>query len=224
MARHEYVEYKLINPLVTSWNYGKVSYSDQGVHDFDMKLAYESVTFSVGAVTADAPEGFGLSNSHYDTVNSPLKGPIVNSPGTPSFVQSIDTTGLAPGVLSNAINTVNQNQNTGGALGNVAGGIALATAGIGIFNALGGISGIGNALGGIGSAIGGAVGAVGDAIGGAIGGVKDAVFPGAEYSEDSLGNTFKDGELYRAADVPDDWPEAESTSASSGINYDDMDF
>ena len=77
---------------------------------------------------------------------------------------------------------------------------------------------------GLGSAIGGAVGAVGDAIGGAIGGVKDAVFPGAEYTTDSLGNTFKDGELYRAADVPNDWPEPESTLASSGINYDDMDL
>jgi hypothetical protein len=224
MARHEYVEYKLINPLVTSWNYNKVSYSDQGVHDFDMKIAYESVAFSVGAVADDAPEGFGLSNSHYDTVPSPLKGPNINIQGTPSFVQRFDTTGLAPGILANAINSVNQNQNTSGALGNVAGGIALATAGLGIFNALGGIGGIGNALGGIGNAIGGAVGAVGDAIGSAVGGIKDAVFPGADANA-SDGESSTDSPVETEGGYsPEEPVVADEGPEPSTVDYDEMDF
>jgi len=192
MARHEYVCYKIINPLVTSWNYGKVSYSDQGIHDFDMKLSYEAVTFSVGTVTPGDPEGFALQDSHYDLTPSPLKGPNPDpTVNNPSFVKSIDTTGLAPGILANAINSVNENQNSGGALGNVAGGIALATAGVGIFNALGGVAGIGSAIGGAIDAVSGAVGGAIDAVGGAIGdistsvgeavgGISDAIFPGSD--------------------------------------------
>jgi hypothetical protein len=204
MARHEYVCYKIINPLVTSWNYNKLSYSDANLRDFDMKLAYESVTFSVGAVTAGDPEGFALQDSHYDSSPSPLKGPNPDpTVNNPSFVKSIDTTGLAPGILANAINSVNQNQNTSGALGNVAGGIALATAGVGIFNALGGVAGIGGAIGGAIDAVSGAVGGAIDAVGGAIGdistsigeavgGISDAIFPGSEDNSSSAPSDLSD--------------------------------
>jgi hypothetical protein len=190
MARHEYVCYNIINPLITSWNYNKVDYTNQGVHDFDMKLALEGVTFTVGEVSSENVEGFAVNNSHYDLGSSPLVGAIVNSPGTPSFVQSIDTTGLAPGILANAVNSVNENQNTSGALGGIAGGIALATAGVGIFNALGGINGIGSALGGVGSAISSAAGAVGDAVSGAVSGISDALFPGADNNASGALSSF----------------------------------
>lgn len=204
MARHEYVCYKIINPLVTNWNYNKLSYSDANLHDFDMKLAYESVTFSVGTVTAGDPEGFALQDSHYDATPSPLKGPNPDpTVNNPSFVKSIDTTGLAPGILANAINTVNQNQNSSGALGNVAGGIAIATAGVGIFNALGGIAGIGGAIGGAIDAVSGAVGGAIDAVGGAIGeastaigeavgGISDAIFPGSDNNSSSAPSDLSD--------------------------------
>jgi len=205
MARHEYVCYSIINPLVTSWNYGKVDYAQQGVHDFDMKLAHESVTFSVGEVNPENVEGFAVNNSHYDLGKSPLAGAIVNSPGTPSFVQSLDTTGLAPGILANAVNSVNQNQNTSGALGGAAGalsGIALATAGVGIFNALGGVNGIGSALSGIGSAIGTAAGAVGDAISGAVSGIGDTLFPGADNNASDAFSSFDASELANNVETP----------------------
>jgi len=179
MARHEYVCYNIINPLVISWNYNKVDYSGQGVHDFDMKLAHESVTFSVGEVSSDNVEGFALANSHYDITPSPLVG-VIDNAASPSFAQSTNTAALAPGILSNAVNSVNQNQNTGGALGNIATGVALAGVGIAAFNALGGISGIGNAISGIGSAIGSAASAVGDAVSGAVSGISDTLFPGAD--------------------------------------------
>jgi hypothetical protein len=94
-------------------------------------------------------------------------------------------------------------------------------------------SGAGTAFGRVGSTIGGAVvGAVTGAIGGAVdtlqsnfkeliptnssGAAGDAVKqPGTgfgdepdTYTTDSLGNTYKDGTLYRAAEVEEDWPDS----------------
>lgn len=154
MARHEYVLYQLYNPIITSWNHNKVSYSDQGVHEVDMKVIFEAVSYGVGAVSSGDPEGFG--QEHYDTTPSPLQGKT--PPGTinPSFVSSIDTTGLNAGILSHAISQVNNYQNTqqsssplqsvGGALGAAAGlaaaaGIAGAALGA-AKSIIGGLSGI----------------------------------------------------------------------------------
>jgi hypothetical protein len=111
MARHEYVCYQLVNPLITSWNHNKLDYSDSKTHEFDMKLLYEAVDYSVGQVADGTPEGFGVE--HYDLMPSPLMG--VNPDSTrinPSFVQTLDTETIAPGILNNAINTVNGYQNT----------------------------------------------------------------------------------------------------------------
>jgi len=111
MARHEFVCYQLINPLITSWNHNKLDYSDSKTHEFDMKLLYEAVNYSVGQVEAGTPEGFGVE--HYDLMTSQLVGtnpdPTIISP---SFVQALDIETIAPGILNNAINTVNGYQNT----------------------------------------------------------------------------------------------------------------
>ena len=111
MARHEYVCYQLINPVITSWNHNKVDYANNKPHDFDMKLLYEAVSYSVGAVTAGDPEGFGLE--HYDTTPSPLSG--VNPDPTvfdPSFVQSLDMETAAPGILNTVVGQINSAQNS----------------------------------------------------------------------------------------------------------------
>jgi hypothetical protein len=152
MAKHEYVCYTLINPIITSFDQGKVDYSSNKPHEFDMKFKYEAVTYSVGEVTAGVPEGFGTS--HYDTTPSPLSGGTI--PGTiqPGFVQTLDTNALAPGILNNAISQVNANQNaqqttSGGGfnIGAIVGGIALGSAAIGIgskiLSGIGSISGLG---------------------------------------------------------------------------------
>jgi hypothetical protein len=76
-----------------------------------MKLLYEAVNYSVGQVEAGTPEGFGVE--HYDLMTSQLVGtnpdPTIISP---SFVQALDIETIAPGILNNAINTVNGYQNT----------------------------------------------------------------------------------------------------------------
>jgi hypothetical protein len=70
MARHEFVSYKLVNPVITSWTGGKLGYAEYGPHNFDMRLAYESVYYDVGYVDSGKMEGFG--STHYDWSPSPL--------------------------------------------------------------------------------------------------------------------------------------------------------
>lgn len=102
MARHEYVSYKLINPIITSWNHNKLDYSDSKTNDFSMKLKCEAIAYGSGKVSEDAPEGFGIE--HYDNTPSPLTGEPDITSMSPSFVN------LNP--LENTINTVIQQINT----------------------------------------------------------------------------------------------------------------
>jgi hypothetical protein len=111
MARHEYVQYTLANPIITSWNHNKLDYSQPGTHDFDMKIKYEAVSYSVGAVSEDSPEGFG--EGHYDHSPSSLKGinPDPSVPN-PSFVESLNVKGNAASFLDSVITQINSYQNT----------------------------------------------------------------------------------------------------------------
>jgi len=170
MARHEFVSYKLINPIITNFSHTGMAYSDSKTGEWDMILMYEAIAYDVGAVSAGAPEGFGLT--HYDTSPSPLKGtnpdPTVNDP---SFVTSLDTTGLNVGILNNAVATVSTYQNSqsggsGSTLSNIAGGLAIGAAAIGVGSAAL------NALGGIGGIVSG--------VKNAVGGLTDALFPGTD--------------------------------------------
>jgi hypothetical protein len=116
MARHEFVSYKLHNPIITSWNHNKLDYEQSKGHDNTMQLAIEAVSYGNGVVEQGDPEGFGFE--HYDNTPSPLKGEI--PPGSASFV------GISPGSSNNIISTINtvaeqlgtyqstqSNQNTG---------------------------------------------------------------------------------------------------------------
>jgi len=189
MARHEYVCYTLINPIITSFIHGKLDYAQNKTREFEMKFKFEAVTYSVGSVDpnldpAGGVEGFGIT--HYDTALSPLQG-INPDPSVidPSFVQALDTEKLGPGILNNAISQVNANQNAqqpnapatsgGGGLniGAIAGGIALGAAAIGIgsklLDSFGGLSGIGNKIGNFVSGI----------------GLPDVAFPGSGSDTDA---------------------------------------
>lgn len=71
MTQKEFLSYKLINPVVTSWNHSKLNYSESMANDFIMKVGYESVEYGTGAITnTSGPEGF--AKNIYDTVHSPL--------------------------------------------------------------------------------------------------------------------------------------------------------
>lgn len=107
MARHEYVEYTLQNPIITSWNHNRVDYSQTASHDNTMQLAYEAVSYDTGMIEQGAPEGFGIE--HYDKTPSPLTGQS-SSTFSPSFASESDIN------TANFINTIatsiNSYQNT----------------------------------------------------------------------------------------------------------------
>jgi hypothetical protein len=116
IARHEYVEYILTNPIITSWNHNRVDYADTKTREFDMKIMYEAVSYNIGAVDpnkdpAGGVEGFG--EAHYDKGPSPLLG--INPDPTvidPSFVQSLDLEGARGSILASVINQIAGAQNT----------------------------------------------------------------------------------------------------------------
>jgi hypothetical protein len=97
MARHEFVSYKLHNPIITSWNHNKVDYEQSKGHDNAMQLAIEAVSYGNGVVELGEPEGFGFE--HYDNTPSPLKGEVPS--GTASFA------GISSGNSNNIISTIN---------------------------------------------------------------------------------------------------------------------
>lgn len=91
MARHEYVSYKLINPVITSWTGGKIDYAQNAAHAFDMKLAYEAVSYDTGYVDNGQMEGFGAV--HYDWTLSPITSDYPrNVSTTPSFTRTSSLT------------------------------------------------------------------------------------------------------------------------------------
>lgn len=110
MAKHEYVSYKLINPVITYWNHNKVNYAENKSHDFTMRLRYEAVNYGCGVVSENEPEGFGVE--HYDTVSSPLMGLPDNSNLTPTFSNQAAIEQNARQFITNMISTVNTYENT----------------------------------------------------------------------------------------------------------------
>lgn len=88
MARHEYTSYKLINPLIKSWDGHSVDYSSTKPHDISMTFQCEAVAYGSGTVTAGDPEGF--AQEHYDNVQSPILGYTNVSSASPSFVGQQD--------------------------------------------------------------------------------------------------------------------------------------
>jgi len=106
LAQGQYVSYKLVNPIFTSWNHNQVDYSLSQTHDNDCTIQYEAVEYGSGKVTAGDPEGFALQN--YDLEPSPLaSADLTNSP--------IDAISTTPSLAD--INTVPSNK--GSILGNL---------------------------------------------------------------------------------------------------------
>ncbi len=114
MARHEYVSYTLVNPLINSFNHNKLDSAQPGIHDFTMGIAFESVAYSYGEVTTGDPDGFGFQ--HYDQIPSSLQAGDTPSQALSSFNSgSLDGTQVLD-TVSQQINTyqnTKENQNSG---------------------------------------------------------------------------------------------------------------
>jgi len=110
LARHEFICYTLINPVITSWAHGNVSYADNGTNEQSMTLQYESVAYTTGNILTEPPEGFAVE--HYDLTPSPLTGSGDFNRVSPSFANSLDVAAQAGSFLNTVITQVNTAQNT----------------------------------------------------------------------------------------------------------------
>jgi len=120
MARHEYVSYKLINPLISMWDHAKLDYADNKIRDNTASILFESVAYDQGSVTKvdgagnstnnDAIEGFAVE--HYDNSPSPLTGSASQISASPSFTNAGNVTNNATSFLQNLTTTINTYQNT----------------------------------------------------------------------------------------------------------------
>jgi hypothetical protein len=110
MARHEFVSYKLHNPLIASWDHAGLDYSSTKVHDNTMTISFEAVSYGAGTVSPETVEGFGLE--HYDVTPSPLEGVVDSNSLSPSFVSQQNVTRNSAETLNNIVESVNTYQNT----------------------------------------------------------------------------------------------------------------
>jgi hypothetical protein len=194
LSQKTYAQYTMINPLITEWNHDTYDYSQgNGVVTHTMSIRYEAVKYYSGNIGGDTPSeqvtGFA-DPAHYDTEKSPIATP--GSTYTPAGSKQ-DLQALAKGQ-----NTL---QNVIGAVGQGLVPTASAFLGAGITSLGGGGAYAQQILGGLAPALaGGTIDAARQAAG-AIGGL---FFPTPEYKTDGNGNTFKDGTLYRAAEVAED--------------------
>jgi len=98
MARHDFVSYRLINPVFSEWNHNSLDYAVSDACEFDAKIAYESVYYDRGEVSSDTVDGFGLE--HYDLTPSPLSG-TENTTATPSITGTTTANALASAQVNN---------------------------------------------------------------------------------------------------------------------------
>ena len=71
MARHEYLGYTLVNPMVTGLTHDQVDSMDNSTPSQNqISIAYEAVYYSRGPVGENSPKGF--ATAHYDKTPSPL--------------------------------------------------------------------------------------------------------------------------------------------------------
>lgn len=110
MARHEFISYTLINPIITSWNHNKLDYAQSGVHDNQMGIAYEAVTYESGLVGGEGEGDALIDFSHYDQTPSPLQGMSTGISQSPSFANNRNTT--SGETVSNKVASVNAYQNS----------------------------------------------------------------------------------------------------------------
>jgi len=77
--QHKFVEYVLINPMISEWNHDTYDYSQgDGIMENNLTIQYETVKYYSGAIGASRPDTNvqGFANpQYYDQVRSPIGRP-----------------------------------------------------------------------------------------------------------------------------------------------------
>jgi hypothetical protein len=127
MAQGQYVSYKLINPIFSSWSHNNLDYAGgASPHDNDATIQYEAVEYGSGKVQPGDPEGFALQN--YDLTPSPLNAKDLTgaSPNdvdtTPSLLEINTIPDNKSAIIDNALQSLNNYLNNKSANNSVAAG------------------------------------------------------------------------------------------------------
>jgi len=112
LNKREFVQYKLINPVIQAFNHDNASSSDQGTAGAEctMTINYEAVTYDMGSISGGKVEGF--AQEHYDKSPSPLSAA---GGGTGSLLGAGGVLEGAAGVFG-AISNMNENGYTLGGI------------------------------------------------------------------------------------------------------------
>ena len=108
MARHEWISYTLVNPMIKSWDHQNVAYNKNDVHEFAMILGFEAVSYDMGNVADGTVEGF--AQTHYDLTPSPLQGGGATGIN-PTLIPQNNSINNSISTLTNIVNTVTGYQN-----------------------------------------------------------------------------------------------------------------
>lgn len=71
LSQHKFHEFKLINPIVASWDPPSMSAGDSQPAENMMQVIYEGIQYGYGSISVDNPAGF--AQVHYDRSPSPLQ-------------------------------------------------------------------------------------------------------------------------------------------------------
>jgi len=72
LARRNWFSYTLINPLISQWGHDSLDYSESGLMENSISVAYEGVLYDHGIIDGSEPLGFTDEETRYDNAPSPL--------------------------------------------------------------------------------------------------------------------------------------------------------
>lgn len=75
MQNHKFGEYTLVNPIITAFNHDQHAYTNTGLMENTMQLAYETVKYATGYVNEISPRGF--ADIHYDVETSDISASTI---------------------------------------------------------------------------------------------------------------------------------------------------
>lgn len=146
MTKVRWNSYKLINPLIQTWNHDSLDYGSSQPGEQSMSLIYESVAYDTGQVSVGNPPGFRLE--HYDTKPGPIGlGATGNIAGAiqgaasvfdaissgkafSSPLDALATAITAVNTYNNVKSLANQKVSTGAAIAGIVGGLNAANNGL----------------------------------------------------------------------------------------------
>lgn len=227
MNRHLFTSFQMVNPLLSTWDHDKVDQTASKFAESRMTVAYETVFYGQGQIKKDNPTGFAVF--HYDNDSSPLgvgdqnklPGALLGAVDLFGDVTGTGNTGKNPinglnaavlgaGLLAGQANLLGGNNNF--SIGGVLGGMAqTGLSKLGIPNLNLGRSGDTNTQGEPVSVVSGTGSAQESGPTTSQATSTQGSPPDPVYTTDAAGNSYKNGTLYRAAEVDDTSGTTQST-------------